>query len=228
MKHVPEGVTKQDVHDHMKPLFDEADTSGDCLVDMDELRAAMKAHGPKGLADKKKKKAAKELAKIQKGPTPADIIEACDADGSGGISKDEAHACIDAHISDESDNEMAHEAVDEGFDYVDKDGSGEVDEHELSAAMKAHKKGKGGKKPKKELAQQGPPSKKDVKAMVDHCDQADADGSFDGELSIDEVMACFNAPRSEVEPIFNMVDKDESGTSLLRRSTTSSSLTTEQ
>merc|ERR1719473_205131 len=293
MKHVPEGVTKQDVHDHMKPLFDEADTSGDGLVDMDELRAAMKAHGPKGLAakDKKKKKAAKELAKegptpadvidacdkngsggisrkeahacideyisdpeenamahkmvkkhfgdvdrdnsgevdehelsaamkaheglaqIQKGgkgPSPADIIEACDADGSGGISKDEAHACIDAHISDPSDNEMAHEAVDEGFDYVDKDGSGEVDEHELSAAMKAHKKG--GKKPKKELAQQGPPSKKDIKAMVDHCDQADADGSFDGELSIDEVCACFNAPRSDVEPIFSMVDKDGSGT----------------
>merc|ERR1719473_1614870 len=166
MKHVPEGVTKQDVHDHMKPLFDEADTSGDGLVDMDELRAAMKAHGPKGLADKKKKKAAKELAKIQKGPTPADIIEACDADGSGGISKDEAHACIDAHISDESDNEMAHEAVDEGFDYVDKDGSGEVDEHELSASKKA------------------------LKAMVDHCDQADADGSFDGGLSIDEVCQC--------------------------------------
>merc|ERR1711907_65536 len=199
MRHAPEGVTKQQVHDYMKPLFDEADKSGDGLVDMDELRAAMKATGKK------------KLAKKGKGPSAADIIEACDADQSGGISKEEAHACIDAHISDESDNEEAHEAVDEHFDDVDKDGSGEVDEHELGEAMKAHKKGKKGGKGKK-LAQQGPPSKKDIKAMVDHCDQADADGAFDGELSIDEVFQCFNAPRSEVEPIFEMVDKNGSGT----------------
>lgn len=199
MKHAPEGVTKEMVHDYMKPLFDEADTSKDGLVDMDELKAAMAEH--KG---KKPKKEAKELAKKGKGPTPADIVAACDTDGSNAISKDEAHACIDAHISDESDNEEAHEAVDEHFDEVDKDGSGEVDEKELGAAMKAHRKGKkGGKKPKKddskepkddakELAQ-GPPSKKEVEAMVAHCDQADANGEFDGELNIQEVCECFNA-----------------------------------
>ena len=198
MPHVPKGVTKEDVVKYMRPLFDEADTSKDGKVDLDELRAAMKAH--KGLAQK------------GKGPTPADIVAACDTDGSNAISKEEAHACIDAHISDESDNEEAHEAVDEHFDEVDKDGNGEVDEHELSAAMKAHKKGKkGGKKPK-ELAKEGPPSKKEIKAMVAHCDQADADGAFDGELSIDEVCQCFNAPKSEVEPIFELVDKDGSGT----------------
>ena len=138
------------------------------------------------------------------GKLSSEIIDACDTNESGGISKEEAHACIDAHISDPDMNAQAHEAVDEGFEYVDKDGSGEVDEHELSEAMRAHR---GGKK----LAQ-GPPSKKDIEAMVAHCDQADADGAFDGELSLDEVCECFNAPKSEVKPVFDMVDKSGNGT----------------
>merc|ERR1712185_31968 len=99
---------------------------------------------------KKKKKAAAALAKVKKGPTPADIIDACDSNGSGGIDMGEAHACIDAHISDAEENKMAHDAVNEGFDHVDRNGDGEVDEHELSKAMRAHKKAE------KALAQKGP------------------------------------------------------------------------
>merc|ERR1711907_746715 len=113
------------------------DKDGNGEIDEHELSKAMRAHG-------KGKKAAAALAK--KGPSPADIIEACDGNGSGGIDLDEAHACIDAHISDPEDNAQAHAMVDEGFDEVDKDGNGEVDEKELGAAMEAHK----GKKPKKD------------------------------------------------------------------------------
>merc|ERR1711959_189514 len=126
--------------------FAMVDKDGSGEIDEHELSKAMGAHGKgkKELALKKKKKAAAALAK--KGPSPADVIEACDGNGSGGIDLDEAHACIDAHISDPEDNAQAHAMVDEGFDEVDKDGNGEVDEKELGAAMKAHKKG--GKKPK--------------------------------------------------------------------------------
>merc|ERR1719326_906488 len=168
MKHAPNGVTKQQVHDYMKPLFDEADTSGDGLVDMDELRAAMKAHG------------AKKLAK--EGPTPADIIDACDKDGSGGITRKEAHACIDEYISEPEENAMAHKMVKKHFGDVDRDNSGEVDEHELSAAMKAHEglaqiqKGKG-------------PSPADI---IEACD---ADES--GGISKDEAHACIDAHISD-------------------------------
>ena len=76
------------------------------------------------------------LAKL--GVSPADIVEACDADDSGALSKDEVHACIDAHVSDPEQNRQAHKAVDAGFDMVDTSGDGEVDEHELAAAMRAH------------------------------------------------------------------------------------------
>merc|ERR1711907_871968 len=71
-------------HKMVKKHFGDVDRDGSGEVDEHELSAAMKAH--------------EGLAQIQKGkgPSPADIIEACDADGSGGISKDEAHACIDA------------------------------------------------------------------------------------------------------------------------------------
>merc|ERR1712139_173507 len=114
----------QEAHDAVNEGFDMVDKNGDGEIDEHELSKAMRDHKPK------------ELAK--KGPSPADIIEACDANGSGGIDMDEAHACIDAHISDPEDNAMAHKMVDEGFDMVDKNGDGEVDEHELGKAMKKH------------------------------------------------------------------------------------------
>merc|ERR1712139_375225 len=117
-------------------------TDGSGLVDEHELAAAMKAMK---LSQKKKKgPKPEELAQVfkgGKGPKASDIIDACDADGSGGISKDEAHACIDAHVPEEYRDE-AHAAVDEGFDMVDTNGDGEVDEAELEAAMRAHGRGK--------------------------------------------------------------------------------------
>jgi len=60
------------------------------------------------LAQKKGKKGGKgkkaKPALALKGPSAKDIIDACDANGSGGIDIDEAHACIDAHITDPEDN----------------------------------------------------------------------------------------------------------------------------
>jgi len=135
--HISDPEERKKAHGMVKKHFKDVDTDGSGEVDEHELSAAMAAH--EGLA---------QLSKGGKGPSPADIVEECDTDESGGISKDEVHACIDAHVSDPEMNAKAHEAVDEGFDYVDKDGSGEVDEKELAAAMKAHKKG--GKKEKKD------------------------------------------------------------------------------
>ena len=103
------------------------DADGSGLVTGAELKAFMKKHS---LAQKG-----------GKGPSPKQIIDMCDTDESGGLTIDEAHACIDAHISDEEKNAEAHDIVDEGFADADKDGNGEVDRKELKAAMKAHKKG---------------------------------------------------------------------------------------
>ena len=69
---------RQHVVDEINRVWPEVDTDGSGEVDIHELEAAM---GGKALAETKRR--AKKLA--QKGPTPADIIDACDANGSGGI-----------------------------------------------------------------------------------------------------------------------------------------------
>jgi len=123
------------------------------------------AAGPDGLVDEKDMAAAMEadmngLAQIAKGgkkggkggkkggkkdddsdsdhPSPEDIMKACDTDQSGGISKQEAHACVDAHLKDADDNAMAHQMIDDEFARVDANGDGEVDMDEGEAEMKKH------------------------------------------------------------------------------------------
>merc|ERR1712167_131362 len=90
---------------------------------------------------------------------------------------EEAHACIDAHISDPEDRKEAHEMVDAGFDHVDRNGDGEVDEHELSKAMRDHKKAH-------DLAQltQGGPTPSEI---MDECDTNE-----NGGLSKKEAFNC--------------------------------------
>merc|ERR1712167_215174 len=90
----------------------------------------------------------------------------------------EAHACIDAHITDPDENAQAHDMVDKGFDHVDKNGDGEIDEHELSKAMRAHKLAQ------KMLAKKGP-SAKDI---IDACD-----GNGSGGIDLEEAHACIDA-----------------------------------
>lgn len=172
------------------------------------------------------------------GPTPADIMDECDTNESGGISKKEAKACIAAHVPEEHQEE-AEAMVDEMWPQVDKDGSGEVDEHELSEAMRGPPKGgkgpkdgpppakalaqllkkgkgkKGGKgdKAAKELSQKGKgPSAKDV---MDACD-TDKSGGISKEEAhacIDEHLSGSDAENAHemVDDGFAEADKDGSG-----------------
>lgn len=169
------------------------DTDGSGEINEHELAAAMR-HGPPSLAKKG-------------GPSPADIIDACDANGSGGIDLEEAHACIDAHITDPDENAQAHEMVDAGFEHVDKNGDGEIDEHELSKAMRAHGKGQ-----KLMQTLQGPPSPADV---MEECDK-----NGDNQLTKKEVKRCIkkhvppeyrDQVDDAVDAVWDMVDTDGSG-----------------
>jgi len=175
-EHVP-AEHQEEAHQMVDQFWPMVDTDGSGEIDEHELAAAMR-HGPPSLA--------------QGGPTPADIIDACDANGSGGIDIDEAHACIDAHITDPEENKQAHEMVDAGFEHVDKNGDGEIDEHELSKAMRAHNG----------LAQlkQGPPSAEEV--------MAECDASGNGMISKDEAKACIKAhcPPEYIDQVDEMVD----------------------
>jgi len=198
-EHVP-AEHRKEAHEFVDHVWDMVDTSGNGEVSEEELAAAMR-HGPPKLAQKG-------------GPSPADIIDACDANGSGGIDLEEAHACIDAHITDPDENAQAHEMVDAGFDHVDKNGDGEIDEHELSKAMRDHGKKEKLMQRRRALMQtlQGPPSPADV---MEECDQDD-----DNELTKKEVKRCVKKhvpPEYRehvdemVEHIWPMVDTDGSG-----------------
>jgi len=130
----------------------DSESDGEALV---QKKGGKKGKGKKGKGDSSDSESSgsdsesdgEEEALVQKylaqkggkGPSAKDIIDACDGNGSGGIDLEEAHACIDAHISDPEKNAQAHEMVDEGFEHVDKNGDGEIDKKELKAAMKAHK-----------------------------------------------------------------------------------------
>ena len=115
------------------------DSSGNGEVDESELRDAFEHHeegkgdGPAAGGSGP----AAALAKLKKGPPSAGkIIKNCDEDESGGLTLEEAHACIDKMVPEEYRAD-AHAEVDAGFDDADTDGSGEVTKKELRAAMKA-------------------------------------------------------------------------------------------
>jgi len=99
----------------------------------------------------------------------------CDEDNSGGLTKAEAHKCIDANAPDDMKAE-AHAMVDAGFEHADKNGDGELTKKELRAAMGPPS-----------LAQDGPSAGQ----IIDMCD---ADSS--GGLTKAEAHKCIddNAP----------------------------------
>lgn len=92
-EHVPPEHQKE-VDQMVDDVWPMVDTDGSGEIDEHELAAAMRrGDGPSSLAKKG-----------GDGPSPADIIDACDSNGSGGIDIEEAHACIDAHITDPEEN----------------------------------------------------------------------------------------------------------------------------
>jgi len=191
-EHVPKKHRKE-AHEMVDEVWPHVDADGNGEISEHELAAAMRAHN--------------NLAQVKGGPSPSDIIDACDADQSNGISKEEAHACIDAHITDPEENKQAHEMVDAGFDHVDKNGDGEIDEHELSKAMRDHKKGK-----KLMQTLQGPPSPAEV--------MKECDTSGNGKINKAEAKVCIknHCPpeyRDQVDDMVDqmwpMVDTDNSG-----------------
>jgi len=142
--------------------------------------------------------------KAKQGPSPSDVIDMCDANGDGMLSKKEINDCIDEYVP-ESDQEEAHEEVDEHFAEVDVNGDGKLSKKELKAAFSS-------------LAQvkQGPPDDGPSPAQV----IAMCDKNGDGMLSKKEIMACIKeyVPESdqseaedEVNEEFDNVDTNSDG-----------------
>jgi len=94
--HVPK-EHHQAVKDFIDQIWPHVDTSGNGEVSAAEIEAFIKKH--------------MSLAQMKKGPSAADIVEACDANGNGQLSKKEVHDCIDAHVPEEHQEE-AHQMVD--------------------------------------------------------------------------------------------------------------------
>jgi Ca2+-binding EF-hand superfamily protein len=97
---------------HVDATWADVDTDGSGKVDVDELAA----HLGQSLAQKKGGKG-KGGPRGGDGdhPSPAEIMEECDTNEDGMMDADEAHVCIDNHITDPEENAMAHAMVDEGF-----------------------------------------------------------------------------------------------------------------
>jgi len=176
-EYVPDS-DQEEAHEEVDEHFAEADTNGDGKLSKKELKAAFAS-----LAQLKQ-----SLAQVKQGPSPADVINMCDANGDGMLSKKEINDCIDEYVP-ESDQEEAHEEVDEHFADVDVNGDGKLSKKELKAAFAS-------------LAQikQGP-SPSDV---IDMCD---ANG--DGMLSKKEINDCIDeyVPESDQEEAHEEVDE---------------------
>merc|ERR1712216_144059 len=146
--HAPEGdkkKAKDEVNKHWKECagkdgkVDEAEMAEAMKADMESL--AQLSKGKKGGKKGGDKADKGDMPDKEDMPSPEEIMAACDADGSGGISKQEAHDCIDEHVDDEDMNAMAHKMIDDEFARVDADGDGEVDLEEGEAEAKKHQKG---------------------------------------------------------------------------------------
>jgi len=82
----------------------------------------LKVAGTDGLVDEEEfLEAAKDHVLAQKkggkGPSPKEIVEECDKDGSDGVSKAEALACVKKHFPQHL--EEAKERIDEIYQHVD-------------------------------------------------------------------------------------------------------------
>ena len=140
----------------LEEAFDHVDTNDDGAIDLGELEAAIKKHGPPKKAKIQLKLKNKMKNKLKEWPELTeeqwqeieDWVKSELAEG-GTITKDEAAEALqsfaDAHGFEITD-EMWEEAED-AFDYVDANGDGAIDWPELEAVLEEHepKKGKGKK-----------------------------------------------------------------------------------
>jgi len=109
-------------------------------------------------------------------PSPEQILERMDADGSGGISTDEAKGRLEKH-----------------FDQIDADGSGEITEQELATAGEERRergKENAGKVKEADTDGNGSISYDEANAaglekLIEHFEKVDADG--DGEVTKEEM-----------------------------------------
>merc|ERR1712167_381666 len=120
-EHVPE-EHQAEADAMVDEMWPHVDKDGNGEIDEHELSKAMRGGPPKDLAQLMKKGKGGKGKGGKKGgdsdddmPSPAEIMEECDTNEDGMMDADEAHACIDAHITDPEMNAEAHAMVDEGF-----------------------------------------------------------------------------------------------------------------
>jgi Ca2+-binding EF-hand superfamily protein len=163
-------ITKQEAHDaivafadkhgfpqptaeqweQLEEMFDYVDKNGDGAIDLEELKAAMKKHGPGKKGDLQMRMGARQfiqaqvqwpkLSKAQEKEIEDWVVEELTT-GEKTITKQEAHDAIvafaDKHGFPQPTAEQ-WEQLEEMFDYVDANGDGAIDLEELKAAMKKH------------------------------------------------------------------------------------------
>jgi Ca2+-binding EF-hand superfamily protein len=115
--------------------------------------------------------------------TAKEVMDGCDADGSGEVSKKEVTDCIMLHYEvPKSYRQHVVKAVNDIWPHIDTDGSGEVSLKELEAVL-----GKGSMLAQKEL---------DTAAnIMDACD-ADSSGKISQQEAVDCIMKHYDVPES--------------------------------
>lgn len=104
----PPTSDESEEHKHPHPPTDDEGAPVEPPMSGDEGDHEHPPHGGPPTDDEGGAPVEPAAALAQKGPSAKQIMDACDADKSGGLTLDEAHACIDAHVTDEEDNAKAH------------------------------------------------------------------------------------------------------------------------